>query len=239
LKTSYGGSTPQAADPPGSSVARATHRPGMPPGFTAAVSGRSLRPGLAMRRDDQGDDHQERGSRKYQDYGGDAHEDPVLACPSLPVLQRESGPGRTIARGRIVQVDPPASARANRATKINHDVSRLSQTRPACAAAGELDSCWAELLRVPGLRTVSRSPGGPRCGRQRRVAAGSGPSGVMRPVQLATASTMPATASTLARADGGRGGRWYGMSWVLLSSRIRMRWRCGRCCLGAGGVRGD
>jgi hypothetical protein len=35
---------------------------------------------LAVRRDDQGDDDQDRSSRKYQDYGGDAHEDPFLAC---------------------------------------------------------------------------------------------------------------------------------------------------------------
>jgi len=82
---------------------------------------------LAVRRDDQGDDDQDRSSRKYQDRGGDAHEDPFLACPSLSVLQREPRSGRVIARGRIVQVDPPASARANRAPEINHDVSRFLQ----------------------------------------------------------------------------------------------------------------
>jgi hypothetical protein len=80
-----------------------------------------------VRRDDQGDDHQGRSGRKYQDYGGDAHEDPFLACLLLPVLQRESGSGRMIAGGRIVQVDPPASARANRAAEINHDASRFLQ----------------------------------------------------------------------------------------------------------------
>src|SRR6266852_1964824 len=110
------------------------------------------RPGLAIRCDDKGDDRQDRGSRTYQDYTGDAHEDPVLACLSLLVPQREPGSGRVIARGRIVQVDTPASARAKRAAEINHDVCRLSRTRPACAEAGELDSCWAELLRAPGLR---------------------------------------------------------------------------------------
>jgi hypothetical protein len=36
-----------------------------------------------MRRDDQGDDHQDHGSREYLDYTGDAHEEPVLACLSL------------------------------------------------------------------------------------------------------------------------------------------------------------
>jgi hypothetical protein len=33
-----------------------------------------------MRGDEHDHDHHERNSRKYQDYGGDAHEDPVLAC---------------------------------------------------------------------------------------------------------------------------------------------------------------
>jgi len=61
---------------------------------------------LTMRRNDQGNDHQDRGGRKYEDHGGDAHEDPVLACLPLPLLQRDPGSGRTIARGRIVEVDP-------------------------------------------------------------------------------------------------------------------------------------
>jgi methyl-accepting chemotaxis protein len=80
---------------------------------------------LNMRRDDHEHDHHERSSRKYQDYGGDAHEDPVLACHPLPVLQRNSRPGRTIARGRIVQHDSlgPA-APPPRATEPNHDASR-------------------------------------------------------------------------------------------------------------------
>ena len=44
---------------------------------------------------------------RYKDYGGDGDEDPFLACWSLLVRQRESGSGRMIAGGRIVQVDPP------------------------------------------------------------------------------------------------------------------------------------
>src|SRR5215472_16129250 len=68
------------------------------------------------------------------------------------------------------------------------------------------------------LRMSCRMSGDPRwrgCG---MVAAWSGPSGVRWLVQLATASAMPAVASMLARADGRRGGLWYGMSWVFLSS---------------------
>ena len=68
-----------------------------------------------------------------------------------------------------------------------------------------------------------RMSGDPRwrgCG---MVAAWSGPSGVRWLVQLAAASAMPAAASTLARVDGRRG-CWCGMSWVLVSSGIRMRW---------------
>jgi hypothetical protein len=62
----------------------------------------SARAGLsAMRRDDHDNDHQERSRREGQDYGGDAHEDPVLACQPLPVLRRHCG--RTIAGRRIVQ----------------------------------------------------------------------------------------------------------------------------------------
>jgi hypothetical protein len=53
-----------------------------------------------MRGDDQEHDHHERDSHKYQDYGGGAHEEPILACLPLPVLRRNFG--RTIAGGRIV-----------------------------------------------------------------------------------------------------------------------------------------
>src|SRR5262252_9655874 len=65
-----------------------------------------------------------------------------------------------------------------------------------------------------------------------------GPSGVMWPVQLATANTVPAAASTPAKADSRRG-RWTGMSWVLLGGDRARIWRCGGGCLGAGGVGGD
>ncbi len=68
----------------------------------------------------------------------------VLACLSLLVLQRGAWVWADDSQGRIVQVDALASARANRAPGINDDVSRLSEARPACAEAGELDSCWAE-----------------------------------------------------------------------------------------------
>src|ERR1039457_4184358 len=69
------------------------------------------------------------------------------------------------------------------------------------------------------------------------VAPGSGPSGV-RWLQLATVSMKPA-ASTLAAAAGRRGGGRNGMSWVLLSFRLRTQRRRGRGCRGAGGVGGD
>jgi hypothetical protein len=59
-----------------------------------------------------------------QDYGGDAHQEPFLAClsrrPSARVWADHS-------QGRIVQADPPASARVNRAPEVNHDVSRFLQ----------------------------------------------------------------------------------------------------------------
>ena len=64
---------------------------------------------LLVRRDDQADDHDDRGGRKYQDHREDVLEDPVLACYPLPVLQRHPGPGRMIAGGRIVQVESPAA----------------------------------------------------------------------------------------------------------------------------------
>jgi hypothetical protein len=44
-----------------------------------------------MRRDDGGDDHQDRSSGKYQDYDGDADEDPFLACLSLPCFSGSLG----------------------------------------------------------------------------------------------------------------------------------------------------
>jgi hypothetical protein len=96
------------------------------PGDDRRVPSGTLRGvGLNIRRDDHEHDHQERSSRKYQDYGGDAHEDPVLAYLPLPVLQRNSQPGRTIARGRIVQHDSPGpAALPPRATEPNHDASR-------------------------------------------------------------------------------------------------------------------
>ena len=78
-----------------------------------------------MRGDDQEHDHHEPDSDKYQDDGGGAHEDPFLACLPLPVPQRNSGPGRMIARGRIVQVD--ASAPSPRATDPHHRASRRRQ----------------------------------------------------------------------------------------------------------------
>jgi hypothetical protein len=91
----------------------------------------SRMPGLAMRRDDQGDDHQDRSSRNYQDYGKDVQEDPVLACLPLPVLRREPGSGRMIARGRIMQIDasglPRIRPRSARATEPNHHASRFLQ----------------------------------------------------------------------------------------------------------------
>src|SRR5580704_19036865 len=65
-----------------------------------------------------------------------------------------------------------------------------------------------------------------------------GPIGVMW-LQLATASTMPAAASMLARTGSGRGGRWCGMSFVLLGGDRARIWRRGAGCLGAGGVGGD
>ncbi len=59
------------------------------------------RPGLAIPRDHQGDEHGHRSSHKYQDYGGDAQEDPVLACFPLPFLLQpalpDSGHGRWLA----------------------------------------------------------------------------------------------------------------------------------------------
>jgi hypothetical protein len=44
------------------------------------------RPGLTMRRDDHDNDHQERSGQKYQEWGGDAHEQVVLACLPLTLL---------------------------------------------------------------------------------------------------------------------------------------------------------
>jgi hypothetical protein len=80
---------------------------------------------LTMRRNDQGNDHQDRGSRKYEDHGGDAHEDPVLACLLLPLLHRDPGSVRAIARGRgSCRLNPLASARA---TEINRHASRHCQ----------------------------------------------------------------------------------------------------------------
>ena len=92
------------------------------------------------------------------------------------------------------------------------------------------------------MRTASRMNGDRRGGGGTAGGATDdgpdGPSGVMV-LQLATASTMPAAASTLASTDGGRGGFWNGMSVVLLGShRVRI-WRRGRGGLGAGGVGGD
>lgn len=62
-----------------------------------------------MRRDDQTNDHDDRGGRKYQDHREDVLEDPVLACYPLPVLQRHLGVGRMIAGGRIVEVESSAA----------------------------------------------------------------------------------------------------------------------------------
>src|SRR6516165_10285470 len=82
--------------------------------------------------------------------------------------------------------------------------------------------------------------GDPRCrGGGMATDAGPGPSGVIWPAQLATASTTPAAASALARTGSGRGGDWTGMSWVLLGGDRARIWRCGGGCLGAGGVGGD
>jgi hypothetical protein len=64
-----------------------------------------------VRHDAHENDHHELNSRKYQDHGDDAHEDPVRACLPLPVVQRLSGLGRPIARGRIVQIDSPRPSR--------------------------------------------------------------------------------------------------------------------------------
>ena len=83
-----------------------------------------------MRGDDQDDDHHERNSHKYQDYGGDAHEDPVLACLPLPVLRRDFGPGRMIAGG-IVQIDASGpgipGAPSPRATEPDRRASRSAR----------------------------------------------------------------------------------------------------------------
>lgn len=84
-------------------------------------------PRLAIPRDHQDNDHRNRGSRRYQDHRKDVLEDPVLACLPLSFLQRHSGPGRMIARGRIVQhkrLGPAAPERPPRPTDPNHHASR-------------------------------------------------------------------------------------------------------------------
>ena len=81
-----------------------------------------------MRREDQTNDQDDRSGRKCQDHRENVLEDPVLACYPLPVFQRP-GLGRTIARGRIVQVKSsaaPAQAVSwvpSRATNPNHHAS--------------------------------------------------------------------------------------------------------------------
>jgi hypothetical protein len=80
-------------------------------------------PRLVMCRDDHENDHHKRSSCKYQDYGGDAHDDPVPARPPLLILQRNSRLKRwTIARGRIVQLDPAGPSPW--AAEKSHDASR-------------------------------------------------------------------------------------------------------------------
>jgi hypothetical protein len=77
--------------------------------------------------------------------------------------------------------------------------------------AGHLPAAVAALVRM-----TCRMIGDPRWRDGGMVlAAGSGPSGVTWLAQLATVSTMPAAASTLARADDGRGGGWNGIVSVL------------------------
>src|SRR5215472_16343123 len=65
-------------------------QPGLQQMPSHAMQGRvSGRPGLTMRGDDQDHDHHERSSRKYQDDGGGAHEDPFLACLPPPSASRD------------------------------------------------------------------------------------------------------------------------------------------------------
>jgi hypothetical protein len=58
-----------------------------------------------MHRDDDENDHHERSTRKYQDYGGDAHEDAVLACLRCCSFDGILGPVADDKPGGIVQPD--------------------------------------------------------------------------------------------------------------------------------------
>jgi hypothetical protein len=74
-----------------------------------------------MRGDDDEHHYHERTSRKYQDYAGDAHEDPVPACPFVAApstevcvwaddIQGEDRAGAPAARlRRTIEVDHHAS----------------------------------------------------------------------------------------------------------------------------------
>ncbi len=75
-----------------------------------------------MRRDDQDHDHHERASGKYQDHREDVLENPVPACHPLPFPQRNSRPGRMIARGSIVQTRPERASPPR--AEPDHDASR-------------------------------------------------------------------------------------------------------------------
>jgi hypothetical protein len=98
-----------------------------------ALTVRAETSALTIPRDHQDNDHGKRNRQRYQDHCKDVLEDPVLACLPLSFFQRHSGPGRMIARGRIVQVESsaaPAQAVSwvpSRATNPNHHASR----RPA------------------------------------------------------------------------------------------------------------
>jgi hypothetical protein len=79
-----------------------------------------------MRRDHQANDQKNRGGRKYQDYRQNVLKDPFLARDPLPLLQRNPPVGRTIAGGRIVQEESPASPEStasSRAANPNHRAS--------------------------------------------------------------------------------------------------------------------
>ena len=76
------------------------------------------RPGLAMRCNDQGDDHQDYGGRKYQDYTGAAHGGLSPGVPFAAGPSAGAGVWAGNSQGRIVQVDTPASARPDRAPGI-------------------------------------------------------------------------------------------------------------------------
>lgn len=86
-----------------------------------ALAARAETCALAVPRDHQEDDDGSRNRQGDQDHRKDVLEDPVPACHPLPILQRHSAPGRTIARRRIVQTRPERPSRW--ATEPNHRAS--------------------------------------------------------------------------------------------------------------------